>query len=105
MKFRTNPTGTGQLKGDWVCYQRSKDPNYYVLYVGDKATVDPQGKSKEAEKIRGRVCQLLSVEVNTLGKVNVRYLDNGRLGRVQIHDLIPQPADVITMAAREKACP
>lgn len=90
MKFRQYPCDN--LKGsDWVCYQRKGDPYHYVLYPGDTAIVDPQGKSRRAESHRGRVCQVLSTMVNMNGTLKVKYLDTGKTGRVLAHDLIPQP--------------
>lgn len=103
MKFKHDPSITGELKGsDWVCYPRKNDPHWYVLRNGDKAVLDPESKSKASAKVRGRHCVVLDTNPFGWGKVQVRFLESNRIAWIMIHDLLPLPAEVININQRRQ---
>jgi hypothetical protein len=80
---------------DGVKYLRKKDPKWYNLWAGSTAIVDPVSKAKGIEKVRGRRCLVLWLDA--FGHAGIKYLDSGRYGERQIHDLIPllsEPIDI-----------
>ena len=64
-----------------------RDNKWYRYYPGDICKIDPFSKSKPANKIRGRECEILWI-AHKLEKVGIKYLDTGKEGLAIAHDLI-----------------
>ena len=59
---------------------------FYKFYPGDLCVVEPVNPSKK--KHRGRTGHLIG-KVNVRGKVGIRFVDTGRVGYVDVVDLVP----------------
>lgn len=95
MLIRDFPGFGNEPKQGGVEYKRKNDPKWYKLWPGSTAIVDPQSKAKGTEKVRGRKCMVLWMNINAIA--GIRYLDSGRYGERSIPDLIPVPSEPINM--------
>lgn len=98
MLFSHDPEFHELTPGKWVQYKRKNDPTWYKLFPGYEAIVDPPGKSKKDNAVRGRRCRVLWIgEFSHPGKAVIQYLDSGKRGERWIHDLIPIPPDPVEL--------
>lgn len=81
-------------KGNLTCRIDTYDKDGNKLYsrkltYGEVYIVQPQNPQKL--KHRDRLCEIIDLEEDHTGQVKVKFLDNKRVGKVDLNDLFEPP--------------